>query len=165
MASLNLAEVIHGAVDLFTPLAEDKNIVLTCNIPDFLMVEGDRRMLQRMMANLMDNAIKYTPAPGHVDINASIHVKDIETIVVFVKDTGIGITAEDLPKIFNRFFRCDQSRTTSGAGLGLSLARTIARVHGGDISVESTPERGSTFLLNLPHCESIGNLNRVKSTP
>jgi heavy metal sensor kinase len=146
---VNLADVVRGAVALFGPLAEDKGLALTCDVPETLMVQGDLKMLQRAMANLVDNAIKYTPAPGNIDIRG-VHDKGIEKINIFVKDDGIGIGAGDLPRIFARFFRCDQSRATGGYGLGLSLARAIATAHGGEINAESTLGKGSTFTLCLP---------------
>jgi len=76
--------------------------------------------------------------------------QDRDHASIAVQDTGIGISARDLPRIFERFYRCDQSRSRAGVGLGLSLARAIARAHGGDIAVASMPERGSTFTVTLP---------------
>jgi heavy metal sensor kinase len=152
-APVNMADLVRDAVALFAPLAEDKGIDLTCDMPPALMVNGDLKMLQRTMANLVDNAIKYTPAPGTVDISGH-HDNGSEMMTISIKDSGVGIDAGDLPKIFNRFFRCDQSRATGGAGLGLSLARAIARVHGGEIHVESTIGKGSVFTLNLPSMQT-----------
>ena len=149
MAPVNLADVIRGAVALFAPLAEDKGISLTCEAPETLMVKGDLKMLQRAMANLVDNAIKYTPAPGDIDIRG-FRDKITEKISVSIKDSGVGIDGKDLPKIFNRFFRCDQSRATGGSGLGLSLAKAIALAHGGEITVESASGKGSVFSFCLP---------------
>lgn len=104
-------------------------------------------MIQRMLSNLVDNAIKYTPPGGSV--NVTLGESDGE-VVISVKDTGIGISPNDLPRIFERFYRCDQSRSQGGIGLGLSLARAIARAHGGDIKVTSTLNEGSTFVVTLP---------------
>jgi heavy metal sensor kinase len=146
---VNMADVARGALALFGPLAEDKGLTLTGDIPEVLMVRGDLKMLQRAVANIVDNAIKYTPSPGNIDIRG-FRDKDVEMINVSITDSGIGIDTEDLPKIFNRFFRCDQSRATGGFGLGLSLARAIAHVHGGEINVESAIGVGSVFTLCLP---------------
>ncbi|MEE4111455.1 MAG: HAMP domain-containing sensor histidine kinase, partial [Desulfobacteraceae bacterium] len=146
---LNMADVVRGAIVLFAPLAEDKGISMTGDVPDVLMVRGDLKMLQRAVANLVDNAIKYTPSPGNIDIRG-FHDNHLKMINISIKDSGIGIDPEDQPKIFNRFFRCDQSRATGGFGLGLSLARAIAHVHGGEIQVESAMGVGSVFTFRLP---------------
>ncbi len=105
-------------------------------------------MIQRMLANLIDNAINYTLSGETVTVTASENGGGNVTLTV--KDTGIGIASSDLPRIFDRFYRCDQSRSKPGIGLGLSLARAIARAHGGEIQVESSPNRGSTFTVTLP---------------
>jgi signal transduction histidine kinase len=104
-------------------------------------------MIQRMLSNLLDNAIKYTPSGGWVYVSVS---ENDAQVVVSVKDTGCGISLSDLPHIFERFYRCDQSRSQAGIGLGLSLARAIARAHGGEITATSTPNQGSTFTATLP---------------
>jgi signal transduction histidine kinase len=83
-------------------------------------------------------------------VNVSIDAKSEQKVVITVNDTGIGISKEDLPHIFERFYRCDPSRSQAGTGLGLSFARTVARVHGGDIAVTSIPNQGSTFTVTLP---------------
>ena len=147
---VDLAQVVKDCTDLFAPLAEDKGLTLGCEVGADLMVRGDLRMLQRAMANLVDNAIKYTPPPGTVDIRAVNDKKNPERITVFVKDSGIGIDAGDLAKIFERFYRCDHSRATGGSGLGLSLTKSIIAAHGGEIQVDSEPSEGSTFILSLP---------------
>ncbi len=105
-------------------------------------------MLQRMLSNLLDNAIKYTGTGGKVNVDLTAGADD--TVKMTVTDTGMGIAAGELTKIFERFYRCDQSRSQSGMGLGLSLARAIARSHGGEITVTSQPGHGSTFTVTLP---------------
>ncbi|RLC31314.1 MAG: two-component sensor histidine kinase [Deltaproteobacteria bacterium] len=149
---LDLAEVVRQAVELFRPIAEDKNITMSCRTPDTLPYCGDIRMLQRMIGNLVDNALKYTSSGGSVDL--AIGRDKEQNIIITVKDSGIGIAPEDQSHIFNRFFRCDSSRSLdtsrSGAGLGLSLCRAIVNAHGGDITVDSTPGHGSTFSITLP---------------
>ena len=147
---VDMADVARGAVALFSPLAEDKGLEIHSDLPDSLMVKGDLKMLQRAMANLLDNAIKYTPPPGRIDIDGYRDMKDAPTVTIAVRDSGVGIGADDLPRIFNRFVRCDQSRTAGGAGLGLSLARAVAHAHGGDIEVDSIIGAGSDFNLRLP---------------
>ena len=105
-------------------------------------------MIQRILSNLLDNAIKYTPSGGTVKV--SLSEKDGREALVTVQDTGMGIPPDDLPHIFERFYRCDHSRSQPGTGLGLSLARALARAHQGDITVTSTLGQGSTFTLTLP---------------
>jgi signal transduction histidine kinase len=105
-------------------------------------------MLQRMLANILDNAVKYTPSGGEVEVSLAGNEKN--EIIISVRDTGIGISEADLPHVFERFYRCDRSRSQPGTGLGLSLARAIARAHGGDVTVTSTLDQGSTFAITLP---------------
>ena len=114
------------------------------------MVAGDLKMLQRAVANLIDNAIKYTQSLGHIDVRAFHDKENGLQTSISVKDTGIGIDEKDLSHIFSRFFRCDQSRSSGGFGLGLSLAQTIARAHQGELRVVSVKGKGSVFTLSLP---------------
>jgi heavy metal sensor kinase len=144
---INLTEVVQGACRLFEPTAEDKGIALSCHLPDESRLLGDTQMIQRMLSNLLDNAIKYTPPGGSVSVSVS---ENDGQVVVSVNDTGIGISPRDLPHIFERFYRGDESRSQTGIGLGLSLARAIARGHGGDITTTSNPSQGSTFTITLP---------------
>ena len=144
---IDLAHLVREACELFGTTAEDKGLNLTCDAPETFALRGDTRMIQRMVANLLDNAIKYTRPGGTVGVYLS--EKDAEHAVIRVKDTGIGISGQDLPHIFERFYRCDQSRSEAGTGLGLSLARAIARAHGGDITVESRLGKGSLFVVTL----------------
>lgn len=147
MTTVNITNIINDACDLFQPLAEDKNIRLTCCIKEHVTVYGSIQHLQRMIGNLLDNAIKYTDKGGSITFN--LYQKN-KRIVIDVADTGIGIAEKDFPNIFKRFYRCDQSRSQPGSGLGLSLARAIARAHGGDISIASTMQKGSTLTINIP---------------
>lgn len=146
-APLDLAGVARDACELFSPIAEDKGIDLVVEAPAVCRIQGDNRMIQRLLANLVDNALKYTPTGGRVRV--TVKPDNGAGCRLSVQDTGVGIQPSDLPHIFERFFRCDQSRTRSGAGLGLSLARAIARAHGTDIEVESEPDAGSTFTLRF----------------
>jgi heavy metal sensor kinase len=145
---VDIAGLVRDACELFTPLAEDKGVKLICVVSGESALSGDTGMVQRMLSNILDNAIKYTPPGGEAKLTVLENEK--QDISIVVQDTGVGISAADLPHIFERFFRCDQSRSQTGTGLGLSLARAIARAHGGDITVSSSPGQGSTFTIVLP---------------
>jgi heavy metal sensor kinase len=145
---VDLAEVIQNACELFSPLAEDKGITLECHVLGTCALLGDTRLIQRMIANLLDNAIKYTSRDGSVHITAQKQGE--KSVTVSINDTGIGISKKDLPHIFERFYRGDPSRPRTGNGLGLSLAQAIAQAHGGKIDVVSSPGQGSTFTITLP---------------
>ena len=144
---IDLQSLIRDACALFEPMAEDKGIRLRCHLAGVGSFAGDIRMIQRMLSNLLDNAIKYTSSGGEVSV--SVFEKD-GAVVISVKDTGCGISPDDLPHIFERFYRCDRSRSQAGIGLGLSLSRAVARAHGGEITATSTLDEGSTFTITLP---------------
>lgn len=145
---VDLQTLLDQVVELFAGVAEDKGVTLSAERgSEDGVVEGDRRKLQRAIANLVDNAIKYTPAGGRVGLRL---YREPDRVRIEIRDTGIGIEAKDLPRIFERFYRCDESRHQAGNGLGLSLAQAIARSHGGGIAVDSSPGRGSVFSLMLP---------------
>ncbi|MBA2441967.1 MAG: GHKL domain-containing protein [Rubrobacter sp.] len=112
-------------------------------------IEGDETQLTSMFTNLVDNAVKYTPPGGRIEVTGS---SDGEEIEVRVADTGIGVPQEKLPRLFERFYRVDKARSkeTGGTGLGLSIVRHVAENHGGRVTVESTPGEGSTFTVYLP---------------
>jgi heavy metal sensor kinase len=149
---VDLTALVQEACELFLPTAEDKGLTLSCDVVAGSHMKADTRMIQRLVSNLLDNAIKYTPSGGSVTVSLG---EERENLVITVKDTGIGISLSDLPRIFERFYRCDRSRSLEGIGLGLSLARAIARAHGGDITVTSFPNQGSIFQVALPKSQSI----------
>ncbi len=144
----NLSLMIKEACELFAPLAEDKHIKLSQDIQDNIIIFSDMKMLQRAFSNLLDNAIKYTPANGVVSIVLILKNSEVQ---IKIEDTGIGIAPDDFEKIFERFYRADISRTSAGTGLGLSLARTIVRAHQGDITVSNGQHSGSVFQITLPY--------------
>ena len=119
-----------------------------------LSVTGDRDRLRQVLANLVDNAIKYTPSGGRVTVSAAA---DGDSIRIEVADTGIGIAAHDLPRIWERLYRGDHSRAERGLGLGLSLVRAIVRAHGGTVDVSTELGRGSTFTIRLPRSFAAGS--------
>ena len=145
---VEVSALIRQACELFSPIAEDKDVSLNYEATEKTFVSGDARMFQRMLSNILDNAVKYTPPGGRVEV--SLTEAKNHNITISVTDTGVGISEADLPRIFERFYRCDQSRSLPGTGLGLSLARAIARAHGGDITVTSTVNEGSNFTITLP---------------
>jgi len=145
---IDMAQVVRHACELFQPIIEDKELIMSCNVPDKCSFLGDIPMIQRMVANRLDNAIKNTDPGGSVEL--SVHEEKGESVVFSIRDTGIGISEKDLPRIFDRFYRCDPSRSQAGIGLGLSLTRAIAQAHGGRIDVTSSPGKGSTFRVALP---------------
>ncbi len=145
---LDIGAVVRDACELFQSPAEDKDLRLVCDVPGNFSISGDNRLIQRMIANLVDNAIKYTPAGGSIEV--TVNTVNHDAVAIAVKDTGIGISEKDMPRIFERFYRCDPSRSEAGIGLGLSFARAIARAHGGDMTVTGEPNRGSTFKGTLP---------------
>ena len=133
------------------PTARRKNISLSWKRSGraaTYAVRGDETQLTSMFSNLVENAVKYTPVGGRVEVTA--HSDETE-VVVRVLDTGIGIPEKSLARIFERFYRVDKARSkeTGGTGLGLSIVRHIAENHGGSVTVESTPGEGSTFTVRL----------------
>jgi signal transduction histidine kinase len=164
--TVELDGLLRKACDLFLTLAEDKNIRLVCRVdgPGPVRVRGDQRQLQRMIANLLDNAIGYTRPGGEVRVELDIDPN--RRVTVRFEDTGIGIPEEALGRIFERFYRIDPSRSSVGAGLGLSLAHAIVRSHNGNITVESTPGRGSCFTVSLPAINPVDEASQpVPSIP
>ena len=144
---LNVAEVVRDAVGLFLPMAEDKHITALVQAPSALRCYSDRRKLQRILGNLLDNAIKFTSPGGTITITLNGNAKEVS---IWIKDTGVGISNEDTSRIFEKFFRADKSRSEAGSGLGLSLAKAFAYSLGGSITVTSIPAEGSLFEVTLP---------------
>jgi signal transduction histidine kinase len=146
---LELADVARDASALYGEVAEDKGVVLECRCAPGVCVSADRHRLRQVAANLVDNAIKYTPRGGRVEVDTSL---DAGEAVLSVRDTGPGIPPGDLPRIWERLFRGDASRSERGLGLGLSLVKAIVEAHGGRVEARSTPGQGSTFVVRLPAC-------------
>ncbi len=147
-APVDLKKVARDMVDLFQPAAEDKGMTFRMTLPSHpVHVLGDEIALKQVAVNLLDNAIKFSKAGDQVEV--SVKTENAFAILE-IRDTGMGIEAGDLPHIFNRFYRGDKSRSTPGNGLGLSLALSLIRAHGGKIDVESALGKGSTFRVYLP---------------
>jgi signal transduction histidine kinase len=147
MEEIAPAEMIASVLDLFQEVAQEKRVELSSDVGSLKPFQGDRRRLHRVLANLVDNAIKYSPSGGRVHVAASANKGRLE---IRVEDTGVGIPEADLPRIFERFYRADKSRHLPGNGLGLSLVRAIVRAHGGDVVVVSEEGHGSVFTIMLP---------------
>lgn len=149
----NLGVVLTEAVDEMKPLAQAHNVTLELEVTDELVVLADAPLLARAVGNLIENGIRYNCPGGSV---AVIAYREANGIVIQVKDTGIGISSDELPHIFERFYRVDRSRDRhrGGAGLGLSITAHIVQLHAGHIRVESVPGVGSTFTIWLPSYEN-----------
>ncbi|HET6142354.1 MAG TPA: ATP-binding protein [Candidatus Acidoferrales bacterium] len=146
----NVTEVLREACHQGSALAEAKQIGFQEQIAqDSMWVRGDAGSLRRLFLILIDNAVKYTPANGQVEVSLQ---RNDGYAIAQVKDTGIGIAESDLPNVFERFYRADKARTRElgGVGLGLSIGRWITEVHAGTIEVQSAPGRGSVFQIRLP---------------
>jgi len=149
MEDLDIGTLLQEQVKRLAPLARENGIELDCVANQALEVNGDALKLQQVVYNIIDNAIKYTPRGGEVHCTL---VRSGKKAVIRVSDTGVGIPAEDLPHIFDRFYRVDKarSRETGGTGLGLSIVKQFVLLHGGTINAESTVGKGTTFVIELP---------------
>jgi signal transduction histidine kinase len=143
-----LADIVDRAVEAVRPRAEAEGITLRVDLPEDLLVDVDPQRIGQVLRNLLDNGLTHTPPGGEVAVSTHASGQWVE---VSVRDTGSGIAAEDLPYVFERFYRADKSRSraTGGAGLGLAIAKQLVEAHGGRIWVESTEGEGSTFTFAL----------------
>lgn len=148
MEEFDLIGLISDALEIFRPMADSKHLVIRIKGPSIVSFRGDIKKVQRIVTNLLENAIKYTPDQGTITMSVLQYDGKIEIIV---EDTGIGISEEDLPRIFDRFYRSKRSRSSGGNGLGLSLAKAFVASLGGVISAKSTLGKGSTFAVSLPN--------------
>jgi len=147
LVPVNISNLIEDTVALYEYVAEDKNIAISVNCAKNIAMTADRNRMRQVLANLVDDAIKYTPSGGSIAIDA-YHEQD--QTVILVKDTGVGISPEDIPKIWDRLYRGDKSRSQPGLGLGLSLVKAVVQAHKGRIEVQSVPGAGSAFTLYFP---------------
>ena len=142
-----LESLVDEVANIYEDVAEEKQVTIATEVEPGLSVLADRDRLRQVLANLTDNAVKYTPAGGRVDIKARRY--DDAGAQIEVTDTGAGISPDDLPRIWERLYRGDHSRTERGLGLGLSLVRAIVTAHGGTVDVQTEPGKGSRFVVNL----------------
>ncbi len=146
---VNFSQLVLDVCEDFSVLAEEHNLQLRVEVQPFIQILGDRTRLRQVLINVLDNAVKYTPAGGQISVHLYL---DTLQVHLTISDSGIGIPAEDLPHIFDRFYRVDKarSRKIGGSGLGLAIVRWIVEAHGGTIEVVSTEGSGTTVHIRLP---------------
>ena len=148
LKDIDLAVVANQILELYTYVAEAKSIIINATIQQDLWVKADSARIGQVVANIVDNAVKYTPQGGKVDLEA---YRESGFVIIKVRDTGIGIPKEEIPRIWDRLYRGDKSRSEKGLGLGLTFVKAIVHLHKGRIEVTSTPGKGSTFTVYLPY--------------
>jgi signal transduction histidine kinase len=141
-----LRDVVERAIGLYHDVAEAKGVALEASLADAIVI-ADRTRLEQVAANLIDNAVKYTPPGGRVDVEV---MRANQRALLTVRDSGPGIPTDEVPRIFDRLFRGDRSRAERGLGLGLSLVKAIVEAHGGTVEVASELGHGARFTISLP---------------
>jgi signal transduction histidine kinase len=145
---VDIDEVVANLTARFAQSGADQNVRLSFSGPPHLEMYGNPDQLERIVANLVENAIRYTPSGGAVNVTWTV---DQRRLQIAVRDTGVGIAPQFSERVFDRFWRADNARRADGgSGLGLAIARALARRHGGDISLTTEHGKGSTFTLSLP---------------
>jgi two-component system phosphate regulon sensor histidine kinase PhoR len=143
-----MAEIVRRALERLHSQLKEKKLELESNLDcDSRPVMADAGQIEQVLYNLLHNAIKFTPAGGRVSISTR---PDSASMLITVSDTGAGISPEDLPRVFERFFKADRSRSSGGTGLGLAIARHIVEAHGGRIWAESPAGQGTRIHFRLP---------------
>ena len=143
----DLQPLLEDMVELYTYVADEREVTISLSSQDQLTAAIDPQRFRQVIANLLDNAVKYNRPRGRVDVRAEIIGDDV---VIAIADNGEGISESDLPRIWDRLFRSDRCRTEKGLGLGLSLVKAIVEAHGGRITVTSDIHHGTQFRLRLP---------------
>ena len=154
-SELDFAELVRDLVDEHQIPAEAQGVRLSADLPATCRISADRTQIERLVSNLLGNAIKYTPAGGAVKVTLAAGFDQVKLIV---EDTGVGISPDHLPHIFDRFYRVPSADPDKGLGLGLSFVAWIVKAHGGTIEVESQLQKGTRFVVSLP-------IGRLASTP
>lgn len=147
LEEVDLSGLIGSVVGLYEHVAEEKGIALQAALPERLRLQADPKRVRQAMANLVDNAIKYTPSGGRIEIQAQ---REQQQVLISVRDTGMGIPPEELPRIWDRLYRGEASHSERGLGLGLSLVRAVVLAHKGTVEAHSEPGQGSEFVVRLP---------------
>jgi signal transduction histidine kinase len=155
--SVQLFDTIQDVINLYEYVADEKNISLNMNIDSDIYITADKTRISQVWANIVDNAIKYGRDSGYVRISAAA---DKDSVTIFVEDNGMGISASELNRIWERLFRGDRSRSQQGLGLGLSYVRAVVEAHGGEVIVKSTLGEGTCFEVKLPAVEDQGVLQQ-----
>jgi signal transduction histidine kinase len=145
--NVSVASVIRETIDLYEYVAEENNISIAVDCAPGVQVTGDRARMRQVLANLVDNAIKYSQRGGHIWIKAT---KQDSDVTIAVRDEGCGIPPEERSRIWDRLHRGDRSRSQPGLGLGLSLVRAIVNAHNGRVEVQSAPGQGAVFMVSFP---------------
>ncbi len=146
-SEINCSILLKKSCELFKPIIDDKGIKMVLDLREDVTVYADNKKLQRVVANLLDNAIKYSHTEGTISISI---MRDEKNVSISITDNGLGISPQDLPHIFERFYRCDSSRSNIGNGLGLCWSMAIIKAHNGSISVSSKLNEGGTFTITIP---------------
>jgi signal transduction histidine kinase len=149
MTRFYIGDVVGDCVRGMRSVAQARGVELTCSAPEDMVIVADEELIHRLALNLVENAVKFTPKGGRVDV--AVHAEN-GVCAIRVTDTGVGIAPTDQQRIFERFFRGDRARpqNAGGAGLGLPIARWIAEVHGGELRLEHSDAGGSVFVAALP---------------
>lgn len=143
----NISALLARVLDMYEPVADEKSVQLKVDAPAELYVRCDGNRLSQAFANLLDNAVKYTPEGGLVTVSA---FQEKGEFIIQFSDTGIGIHADDMPKVWDRLFRSDAAKSQKGLGLGLSFVKAICEAHKGRVYADSSPGRGAVFTIALP---------------
>ena len=144
---VNVSILLNDAIELYQEVAEQKHMAVSADVSKSIWVVVDHERIRQIMANLLDNAIKYTGAGGQIELRAW---QESNAVMITVTDTGMGIALDDMPRIWDRLFRGDRSRSQRGLGLGLSLVKALVEAHGGHVEATSTLGSGSVFKIIFP---------------
>jgi signal transduction histidine kinase len=145
----SIAALLKNVVELYEIVAEEKRITVSTDFAEPCEAVVDATRMRQAFANLLDNALKYTPDGGNVRLACLV---GSGRVTVQVRDTGVGIPPDEQPRIWERLYRGDKSRSQRGLGLGLSLVKAIVEAHHGAVSVQSQPDKGSEFIVHIPQC-------------